>query len=231
MAKILTDEEIIKIGEQAGTIELGENGYALHMHIIFARAIEKSLLGALSEDCESKYKPWSEEDEEELLRFLKDGYKINQIADSLGRTESSTRGRYNLLKKDGKINFPVHGVRSRLSKQEIDEIIKLRKKGLNFKVIASKMERSLSAVKRACFDNCVTAQAWTVDEDKKLRRLVNDGASNNEISERMGRSVYAIRKRRNELSISRHRKKSKSTLKHQPRFKSTGNPWLDILGA
>lgn len=251
--KILTDKEIIKIGKHAGAIPHAADSYTLHGYITFARAIEEELLDVLNEDRVSKYTLWSNEEEEQMLQLLRDGYKVSMIADILGRTESSTRGRYNLLKANGRINFPTPGVRTKITPKDIDEIIRLRKEGLSYKAIANKVSRSHHAVKWVCADNGaaktgITTLNWTPDEDKKLKQLVSDGASYREISAAIGRSVYAIRQRQKSLGIKHHTNKpgspspkvrkqrsevkikSKPSYSYKPVFKPTGNPWLDIAG-
>ena len=184
-----------------------------------------------------KYRHWTHDEEEELLQLLKDGYKIKQIATALGRTEQSTRGRYNILRLTGAINFPTPGVIPKLTKEQKDEAFRLRKeKRLSYGKIAEIVGCSETSAARACKeyinakpDLAMSTLNWTAKEDAQLRRLANNNVPNGEIAARMGRSIYAIKKRRNELKIGHHRK-PKPTLKHQPVFKPSGNPWLDIVG-
>lgn len=248
---ILTDKEIIRIGRRAGVIAPTADSYTLHGYITFARAIEVALLDVLNEDRASKYTFWSSEEEEQFLQLLRDGYKVNMIADILGRTESSTRGRYNLLKANGRINFPTPGVRAKITAKDIDDIIRLRKDGLSYKAIANKVRRSHHTVKWVCADNGaaktgITTLNWTQEEDKKLKQLVSEGASYREISAAIGRSVYAIGQRQKKLGIKHHTNKprrpaakktrneakikAKPDYSYKPVFNPTGNPWLDIAG-
>lgn len=184
-----------------------------------------------------KYTYWSKDEEEKLLQLLKDGYTIKKIADVLERSEGSTRGRYNDFKARGVIDFPTPGIIIKLTKDQKEEAFRLRKeKRLSYGKIAEIVGCSETSAARAFKEHgkstptlSITTLNWTKDEDEKLRRLVNNDLKNSEISERMGRSVYAIKKRRNELKIGNHRR-PKPTSKYRPMFKSTGNPWLDIAG-
>lgn len=186
---------------------------------------------------DKKYTHWSQEEEEELLQLLKDGYTIKQIADVLGRSEGSTRGRYNYFKASGIIDFPTPGIILKLTKEQKEEAFRLRKEQrLSYRKIAEIVGCSEASASRAFREHgknnptlAISTLNWTKEEDEQLRRFVNNGVPNNEISKRMDRSVYAIRKRRNELKIGNHRR-SKSTSKYRPMFKSTGNPWLDLAG-
>lgn len=184
-----------------------------------------------------KYTHWHPDEEEKLLQLLKDGYTIKKIADVLGRSEGSTRGRYNDFKARGVIDFPTPGIILKLTKEQKDEAFRLRKeKRLSYGKIAEIVGCSETSAARAFKEHgkstptlSITTLNWTKEEDDKLRRLVNNDLKNSEISERIGRSVYAIKKRRNELKIDNHRR-SKPTSKYRPMFNSTGNPWLDIAG-
>lgn len=184
-----------------------------------------------------KYTHWSKDEEEKLLQLLKDGCTIKKIADVLGRSEGSTRGRYNYFKVRGVIDFPTPGIILKLTKEQKEEVFRLRKEQrLSYREIAEIVgcsEASAAKVFRE-HSNTKTALAistlnWTKEEDARLRRLVNNDVPNSEISERINRSVYAIRKRRNELKIG-HYRRSKPTREHKSVFKPSGNPWLDIAG-
>ena len=184
---------------------------------------------------EQKYTHWSKEEEELLLKLLKDGYTIKEIAVELGRSKGSTQGRYNYFKARGIIDFPTPGIISMLTKAQKEEVIRLRKeKRLSYRKIADIVGCSDGSASRIFREHSSTKDElaistlnWTKEEDLQLRRLVNNDVPNSVISERMGRSVYAIKKRRNELKIGYYRK-PKSTRKHQPMFKPSGNPWLDL---
>lgn len=184
-----------------------------------------------------KYTHWSQEEEEMLLKLLKDGYTIKKIADVLDRGEGSTRGRYNYFKASGIIDFPTPGLILPLTEVQKEEAFRLRKEQrLSYRKIAEIVGCSDASAARVFKEHSSTKTAlaistlnWTKEEDAKLRRLVNNDVPNSEISERINRSVYAIKKRRNELKIGHHRK-PKTTQKHPPKFKPTGNPWLDLAG-
>ena len=174
---------------------------------------------------------WSRGETEELLRLLANGYRIKRIAEELGRSEGSVRGRHNYLRLAGEINFPTPGVAFNLTNEQKEEAFSLRKEqGLSYGRIAEIVgcsERTAARVFKEHGKNKptpdVTTLNWTKKEDGKLCRLVNSGLSNGEISKLMGRSIYAIKKRRNDLKIN-------NRSKYRPIFKSTGNPWLDIAG-
>lgn len=186
---------------------------------------------------DQKYVHWSKEEEELLLKLLKDGYTVKEIADKLGRKEGSTRGRYNFLKMVGVIDFPTPGIRIRLTKEQRDEALRLRKeKRLSYREIGKIIGCSETSAGRACRghrnakpEDIPSVLNWTKEEDELLRSLIDKDVPNSEISEQIGRSVYAIKKRRNELRIGYYRK-PKPVRKYQPRFKPSGNPWLDIAG-
>ena len=186
---------------------------------------------------DQKYTYWSKEEEELLLKRLKDGYTTKQIADELGRSEGSTRGRYNYFKASGIIDFPTPGIISKLTEDQKKEVIRLRKeKRLSYRKIADIVGCSEASAYRVFKEHsstktelAISTLNWTKEEELQLRRLANKDVPNSEISERMGRSVYAIKKRRNELKIGNHRR-SKPTGKYRPMFKPSGNPWLDIAG-
>lgn len=192
-----------------------------------------------------RHRRWTEAETEALLQMLKDGYTIKQIAYALNRSERSTRGRYAYIKEQGKFDFPTPGINAhRLTAKEVEEIIRLRYAGFNFKAIASKLNRSDHTIKQVCFacgatNMNVTTLNWTKEEDEELKRLISDGVSYRGMARRMGRSVYAIQKRQKELGIKpktepktepKPKLKPKQKPKNPPRFKSTGNPWLDIAG-
>lgn len=186
---------------------------------------------------DQRYTHWSKDEEEKLLQLLKDGYTIKKIADVLGRSEGSTRGRYNDFKARGVINFPTPGIILKLTKEQKDEAFRLRKeKRLSYGKIAEIVGCSETSAARAYKEHgknkptlSITTLNWTKEEDEQLRKLVDNDVPNSEISERIGRSVYAIKKRRNELKIGHHRR-SKPARKYRPMFKPSGNPWLDIAG-
>lgn len=186
---------------------------------------------------DQKYTHWPKEEEELLLKLLKDGYTIKKIADELGRSEGSTRGRYNYFKASGIIDFPTPGIILKLTNAQKAEAFRLRKeKRLSYRKIAEIIGCSEASAARAFKEHgkntptlAISTLNWTKEEDEQLRSLVNNDLNNSEISKRIGRSVYAIRKRRNELNIGRHRR-AKPTRKYRPRFKPSGNPWLDIAG-
>lgn len=186
-----------------------------------------------------KYTHWSEEEEELLLKLLKDGYTIKKIADALGRREGSTRGRYNYFKARGVIDFPTPGLILPLTEAQKEKAFRLRKEQrLSYREIAEIVGCSDASAARVFREHSSTKTAlaistlnWTKDEDARLRRLVNNDVPNSEISERINRSVYAIKKRRNELKIGPHRRsKPVRKHKHKPVFKPSGNPWLDLAG-
>lgn len=186
---------------------------------------------------DQRYTHWSEEEEELLLKLLKDGYTIKKIADVLGRSEGSTRGRYNYFKASGIIDFPTPGIILKLTEVQKAEVIRLRKEQrLSYRKIADIVGCSDGSASRVFREHsstktelAISTLNWTKEEDKQLRRLVINDVPNSEISERIGRSVYAIRKRRSELRIGYHRK-PKPTRKCRPVFKPSGNPWLDLAG-
>ena len=57
---VLTDEEIITLGQQARAIESGENGYILP--VTFARAIEQAVRAKLAEQQETADPKFGEEE-------------------------------------------------------------------------------------------------------------------------------------------------------------------------
>lgn len=186
---------------------------------------------------DQKYKHWSKEEEDLLLKLLKDGYTIKKIAEAIGRSEGSTRGRYNYFKVRGVIDFPTPGINLKLTKAQKEEAFRLRKEQrLSYRKIAEIIGCSEATASKVCrehsntkFTPAISTLNWTKEEDEQLRRLVNNDVPNSEISERINRSVYAIKKRRNELKIGIHRR-TKPTRKQQPVFKPSGNPWLDLAG-
>ena len=186
---------------------------------------------------DQRYTHWSKEEEELLLKRLKDGYTIKKIADELGRSEGSTRGRYNYFKVRGAIDFPTPGIVLKLTNAQKAEVIRLRKEQrLSYRKIADIVGCAETSAARAFKERsstktelAISTLNWNKEEDEQLRSLVNNDLNNSEISKRMGRSFYAIKKRRNELKIGNQRR-SKPTRKYRPMFKPSGNPWLDLAG-
>jgi transcriptional regulator len=159
-----------------------------------------------------KRKNWYIDEEQELYRLVNEGYNSKEIADKLGRTESSVRSKRNTMD----IKMPAGRYRylrdSVWTDDDVATLIKMTKEGYTDKEIGKTIGRSVAAVcqKRERLNikkshNTLAVnnhKNWSADEVQMLIDMTNKGYKDDEISAKLGRTKTSIQVMRQKVKVN-----------------------------
>jgi len=131
---------------------------------------------------------WTEEETNTAIEYYKQGKTAEEIANFIGRTESSVQNRLFLLG----IKSPKYWTDSEL--QILEELVSYNKTPIE---IASTLGRTISSVKHQMQrKNLKRKHYWTQEEESILFKMLKEGKTIKEISTALGRSESSIRSKR-----------------------------------
>jgi transposase-like protein len=140
---------------------------------------------------------WSEEDKEQLRRFVAAGFSAREIAREMGRSPyAAAYMRRALL---GMIST----ARRPWTEAEKEELLRLRSKGMGIRTIAERLGRTEYAVGYICHEIGVFSpkrnRTWSEEEKTRLMLLIQAGHDEQYMSETLGRTRAAIHQMRQRL--------------------------------
>jgi transposase len=91
------------------------------------------------------------------------------------------------------------------TQKEINKLKALKKEGLSYKKIASKLTRSINAIRTKSSELGLTQSVnyYSDEEIRDLKQMVYDGLSDREIANKLNRSVNSISSKRKKLGIKK----------------------------
>lgn len=146
---------------------------------------------------------WSKEEENKLLQLLDDGLTYDEICTELKRTRDSVERKMKRLNIADR--YKGYNPSTNWNKTQVTILKRMAKQGCTVKEIADKLNKSEYSIVKKAKDSKVVIRSskWSKREEDYLEKhYVKKTYA--EIGEKLGRSEVAVRRKANEMNLSKY---------------------------